>query len=183
MVYLVLPDFALILYIWIATVTTHEHMCSLKAKQLHMVQYMYLIQTTCSKFYQLYLVDVWKQYNHTINNRLHELLAYSYHLTAWSSAWCCVLIMLTIQCAESYCIAVSGSFHEIIMSVQVTYHLRGRGLVCSSVHEVIGDLHTHDDFVEGARHCNTVALCTLDGKHDKHTTPRRTSCCQMVAIG
>ena len=53
----------------------------------------------------------------------------------------------------------------------------------SSSTEVIGDLHTHDDFVEGARHCNTVALCTLDGKHDKHTTPRRTSCCQMVAIG
>ena len=35
----------------------------------------------------------------------------------------------------------------------------------SSSTEVIGDLHTHEDFVEGASHCNTVALCTLDGKH------------------
>ena len=35
----------------------------------------------------------------------------------------------------------------------------------SSSTEVIGDLHTHQDFVEGASHCNTVALCTLDGKH------------------
>lgn len=34
----------------------------------------------------------------------------------------------------------------------------------SSSTEVVGDLHSHQDLIEGGRHCNTVALCTLDGE-------------------